>query len=104
MRLTGTHVHSWYEYFSIGLLLRTMFSPWRQIIARPTNADPIQAKLSAVVDNIVSRCVGFSVRLFVIFAGIITIAFVVIVNLFIFILWPLLPLAPALLPIIGTMI
>lgn len=97
MRLTGEHIHQWYEHFSIPILLKTLFSPWRQIVAVQNPNGGIQAIFGGAIDNVISRFVGFWVRISVMIAGLVVIIFVVLVNIVIFILWPLLPLAPFLL-------
>ncbi|HSX27820.1 MAG TPA: hypothetical protein VLF60_00005, partial [Candidatus Saccharimonadales bacterium] len=56
------------EFFSITLLLRTLFSPYRQISAAGVRGN-ISVQLRAMLDRIVSRFVGFFVRTFVLIAG-----------------------------------
>ena len=82
-------IHQTYLDFSVPILLRTLFAPWRRIITYPGKS--IQAQARAVVDNLVSRCVGFVVRLMAL-----TAAFAIITLNFVFgglllILWPILP-------------
>lgn len=77
------------ETFSVGILLRTLFSPWRRIITYP-GAD-LSAKLRAVGDNIVSRFVGFSVRIVVLLSALVLSVIVLLVSLFELVVWPLLP-------------
>ena len=101
VQLLAMHVQNSVEYFSIGLLLRTLLSPWRQniTVARPDQS--LQTKMSAIVDNAISRLVGFFVRVFVLIAAIITIVAVFAFNLVIILLWPMLPLSPAILLGVG---
>jgi hypothetical protein len=76
--------------FSVGLLLRTLFAPWRRIVTYPGAG--LAEHLRAVVDNLVSRCVGFVVRSTVLIgAGCTTIIFGG-GALVLCIVWPLLPL------------
>lgn len=81
--------------FSVPILLRTMFAPWRRIITYPGAS--LQDRMRAVVDNLVSRAVGFAVRLFALLAALIIVAIYVTFGGLLLILWPILPLlGPAL--------
>ncbi len=104
VRMLGDHMTNMVEYFSIGTLLKTLFSPWRQniTIARPDQS--LQAKASAGVDNIISRFVGFFVRLFVLVAAVLTLILVLLFNLVYTIVWPLLPLSPIILISVGAVL
>ncbi|MBR1939383.1 hypothetical protein IJ847_01470 [Candidatus Saccharibacteria bacterium] len=88
-------IHSTFEFFSIGLLLRTLFQPFRQISANDTSGrtDPVSV-LNSILDNLLSRTIGFFVRVGIITVGtILTILEVVLGTLFA-ILWPVLPVLP----------
>ena len=87
-RLTATA-----GYFSIGQLLSTLFSPFRQISAGSVNG-PIGAQLRAFFDQTVSRVIGAIVRSLTIFAGALLMAAQVVVEMFVLIVWLLLPLLP----------
>lgn len=78
------------ETFSIRILLHTLFAPWRRIITYPGAG--IEAKLHALGDNLVSRCVGFTVRIFVLLAAAVSFVFLCLAGLLELVLWPLLPL------------
>jgi len=82
------------QFFSIGQLFATLFSPFRQISASNTSdSNPIVA-LRAVFDQLISRVVGAFVRMFTIFAGMIVITLQVIYESLVLVLWWLLPLLP----------
>ena len=87
-RLTATA-----GYFSIGQLLSTLFSPFRQISAGSVNG-AIGAQLRAFFDQTISRIIGAIVRSFTIFAGIFVMAFQSIIEVLVLIVWVLLPLFP----------
>jgi hypothetical protein len=76
--------------FSVNTLLRTLFSPWRRIISYPGAG--LDARLRALVDNLVSRSVGFVVRFFVLLAVAILGIFVLAFGLLQIIVWPVVPL------------
>lgn len=92
--LVGRRVSKVGKAFSGGTLLRTLFSPWKQLVSATERDASIQDKFRAFVDNIVSRFVGFMVRIITLLAACVTIVGVVIVNLIIVILWPLVPILP----------
>lgn len=75
--------------FSVPLLIRTLFSPWRRIITFTDNS--FMQNIRAALDNAVSRFVGFWVRLIVIFTALSFIIFIIISGIIAVILWPLLP-------------
>lgn len=85
-RLTRTS-----HLFSLPSLLRTLFAPWRRIITYPGAG--LEAHVRAATDNLVSRMVGFVVRLMVLFAAAVILFFVAVVSAVEFVIWPLLPLA-----------
>ena len=81
------------DHFSVGLLLRTLFNPFRQISASYVDA-PLPVKLRAFFDRLISRIIGAVVRTLVIFIGIIAIAIVVIFELIGVLAWLVLPVLP----------
>lgn len=85
--------------FSVIQLLRTLFAPWRRIITYPGSS--IGEKLHALGDNVVSRTIGFFVRLVVLFSAVLTLIAVSLFSALELILWPLLPPAIPILIIMG---
>jgi len=85
--------------FSAPILLRTLFSPWRRIVTAPGAG--LDAKLRAVGDNLVSRAVGFCVRLIVLFTAGIMLVIVGALAVAELVAWPLLPLAAVILLVKG---
>ncbi|MFZ1301147.1 MAG: hypothetical protein WAQ27_01015 [Candidatus Microsaccharimonas sp.] len=82
------------QFFSIGQLLATLFAPFRQISAAPTNAaNPIVA-LRAFVDQLISRLIGSVVRFFTIIFGCIVIIAQVLYDSIVMVLWWFLPALP----------
>ena|SRR5580765_1214268 len=79
------------DMFSTKILLRTLFAPWRRIITVPGAS--LDAHIRALVDNLVSRLIGFSIRAFVLFAGCIAFIFLAVGTLLELIVWPLVPIA-----------
>ena len=76
--------------FSVGTLLRTLFAPWRRIVSYPGAA--LDDKLRAMLDNLVSRGVGFAVRILVLIAVAVLTVVIIAVDIIQIIAWPLVPL------------
>jgi hypothetical protein len=75
--------------FSVPILLRTLFAPWRRIVTYPGAS--IDAKLRAMGDNMVSRVVGFSVRAMVLFSAGVMLAITALLAAIQLLVWPLMP-------------
>jgi hypothetical protein len=81
------------EFFSIGQLLKTLFSPFRQISAGRTDGS-IGVILRAFFDQLISRIIGAIVRLFTIMIGVIILIFQAFYEAIILIVWLFLPVFP----------
>ncbi len=81
------------DYFSMDLLLKTLFAPFRQISAGKVDGS-LEVKLRALVDKLFSRVIGAFVRTLIIIIGAIVILLQVIIGLLILLGWALLPLLP----------
>ncbi len=91
------------DFFSVGQLLSTLFSPFRQISAG-ASGESFGAQVRAFVDKSFSRVIGAIVRSITILVGLIAITFQAIYEGVIMILWwfvPLLPIAGFVLLAIG---
>lgn len=86
-------LHSVYDYFSIDLLLKTLFSPWRQISAGKVRGN-IQVQLHAMFDNLISRVIGGIIRTTVMIFGVLSILFICVIGLLRIVIWPLVPVLP----------
>ncbi len=84
-----------YDYFSIGLLAKTLFAPFRQISAGKVNG-PIGLKWRAFVDRLISRFIGAFVRLILIVVGSAWLFAQAAVGGLALVIWPLVPFAPLL--------
>ena len=81
------------DYFSIGLLAKTLFSPFRQISAGRVDG-PIGIKWRAFVDRLISRCIGALMRTFLIILGIVCISLIAVVGAVLLATWFIVPLLP----------
>lgn len=88
VRLDGT-----IDYFSMDLLLKTLFAPFRQISAGKVDGS-LEVKMRALVDKLFSRLIGAFIRLLLLVIGGITIALQAVFALVVIALWLLLPLLP----------
>jgi hypothetical protein len=88
------------DYFSMDLLVKTLFAPFRQISAGKVDGS-LEVKFRALVDKLFSRVIGAFVRLILLIIGCLTIAFQVLIGLLILIGWALLPLLPVIGLILG---
>lgn len=89
----GARVQAVLDFFSVKLLLGTLFDPFRQIDAGRVRG-PLQDELRAFGNRTFSRIVGFFIRSVTIICGLICVVVITLVGLIQLIAWPLLPLAP----------
>jgi len=82
-----------YDYFSIGLLLRTLFAPFRQISAGKVSG-PIGLRWRAFVDRLISRFIGAFVRSVLIVIGIVWLGLQAVIGALVVVLWAFVPVMP----------
>ena len=82
-----------YDYFSIGLLLRTLVSPYKQISAGQVSG-PIGVKWRAFVDRLISRVIGAFVRMLFIVVGIGWMVLQAVYGALVLTAWAFVPVAP----------
>lgn len=81
------------DYFSIDLLLKTLFSPFRQISAGKVKGS-LGVQMRAFFDRTISRVIGAMIRLFTIVIGLVAIIIYSIVGLVVLAVWAVIPLMP----------
>lgn len=79
------------QAFALPVLAKNLFSPWKQITTTPGKA--LEDRVRAMVDNLVSRTVGFVVRSCTLLAAAAIIILNILWGLVMTIAWPLVPLA-----------
>jgi hypothetical protein len=96
-RLTALQegVASMMDYFSIDLLLRTLFSPFRQISAGRVDG-PLDLQVRAFFDQLISRLIGAVVRLIVVIIGAVAIGLGLLADALLLAAWAFVPLLPVL--------
>ena len=85
----GTALSGISRLFSVPILLRTLFSPWKRIVTYPGAS--LDAKLRAYGDNVVSRIIGLTVRLLVLITALTISAIVLVIGTLYLVAWPLIP-------------
>ena len=87
------HLEVTYDYFSIDLLLRTLFAPFRQISAGSVRGS-ISVQLHAWFDQLISRTIGFAVRSLMIIMGSMTLFLASLFHVVMIVVWALVPAIP----------
>lgn len=84
----------WYlgHVFSVDTLARSLFSPWRRIVAHRTKRWDFEDYASAIVANIMSRIIGAVMRLTLVLFGRFLQLLLVILGSIFYICWFVLPL------------
>ena len=82
------------DTFSIGSILMTLFEPFRQIDSVKPEHASLEDRFHLFIGRLVSRLVGFVVRIGILVFGLITIIIDAVLSLVLMILWPLVPLMP----------
>lgn len=82
-------------------LLKTMFAPFKQNYGKSRKGG-IDALVQIAIDNSVSRIIGFTVRSFLLMAGLICLFFVLLSGLIAIALWPLVPALPIISILLAT--
>lgn len=84
---------SLYDYFSVDLIIRSLFAPFRQISAGKVQGS-LEIKFRAFVDRLISRLVGSVMRSIIIIIGIIAMASYTIFGAVRVLAWAVMPIVP----------
>lgn len=79
------------NYFSLSLLLKTFFSPWRKYRWSYGKGFDIERYLEAFFSNLISRLFGAILRTILIFIGVGAEVLIFFIGLFVFLSWIVLP-------------
>lgn len=90
-----------YHFFSIPILVPTLFSKWKRIGDVRTRKFDIADFLSVFIVNFIMRIVGFFIRSTVVIVGVISLILTVAVEVVFFIAWLFLPIIIIALFVIG---
>ena len=89
------------EYYSIPLLLRTLFHPWRRDITKYGRGFSFKNFFETLIFNLISRGLGFIIRLFTVIIGVICLIGVIILGILALVIWLILPVILLFFVIIG---
>lgn len=90
---TRLHMRKINDFFSVTLLARNIFQPFRQISAGSVRGG-LDVQMRAWLDRLISRMIGAFVRLFMIIAGVVWLC-VSVLGLGLWLLvWPVVPILP----------
>lgn len=87
----GNYLRFGLNYFSVGLLLKTLFSPWRNYRWFYPKAFDLGKYAEVAFSNLISRVLGFIPRSILIIIGIISEIFILVFGFFVLVTWLVLP-------------
>ena len=102
-RIIGERLARTYDFFSLDLLLKTLFAPFRQISAGQVRGS-LGVQFRAFFDRLLSRCIGAVVRTLMLIVGAVWTTVLAIAGLIEIVLWlfvPIFPIAGAVMFAIG---
>jgi hypothetical protein len=74
---------------SLAIITKTLFAPWRRIISYPGSA--LGDHLRAAIDNLISRIIGFFLRMGVLVVAAVMFVLIGLTGLIEIVAWPMLP-------------
>ena len=80
-----------YANFSIPLLLKTLFDPWKRDAVSLVNAS-LSENFQVMLQNLISRFIGFFIRLITIFIGYVATILIFIGSMILMLAWLAMPL------------
>lgn len=92
VRIVGNFLWFFYEFFSIPLLLKTLFVPFHRLNEAPKKGFHVGAWFEAFIVTSLMRLVGALLRILLVVFGIFFLALTVVVGSAVLITWVLAPL------------
>lgn len=80
-----------FNYFSLFILLKTLFSPWRRYHYSYKGGFGFKKYLNVLTFNMMSRVIGAVLRIFLILFGFLAELFIFLAGVFVFLFWVFLP-------------
>ena len=100
MQRLGLQLAKITDFFSVGLLIKTLFTPFRLIDSYSAGGQSLDDKIRAGLDKLIARFIGGLIRSTVLLFAIIVIFTTIVIDILKIILWLM---APSL-PIIGAVL
>lgn len=91
LKIWQTFLYFNFNYFSVSILLKTFFSPWRRNRSSYGGIFEVGKNFESFVFNSMSRIIGAILRTFYIVLGVITEIFILVVGPIVLIVWILTP-------------
>ena len=85
------HLRDAADFFSMRLLIRNLFAPFRQIAAQKDENLSLNMRFHAWVDLMISRFVGATIRFLLLIIGTIVLIIRVVIGVVLAVAWPLMP-------------
>ncbi|MBU2592664.1 MAG: AAA family ATPase [Patescibacteria group bacterium] len=79
------------HYFSIGLLIKSLFAPWKRLIIEESDSPGLKGFFDRFTFNLISRAIGAVVRLAVVLAASLILVLTVIAGFLLFLIWLIFP-------------
>lgn len=89
------------EGFSVKVLLRTLFSPWKQTVNIPGPNTPLQVRLQWWIGNQISRFLGFLIRSITLLIALVALSVTTVLGMSLLLAWYFIPLASVVFLILG---
>lgn len=91
VRIWRNFLWFFYNFFSIGLLSKTFFSPLERLQEKYAGDFDIAEFISTIAVNVIMRIVGAILRFFIILVGLVTLLATLAFGIIFFLLWLILP-------------
>lgn len=91
VRIIGNYIWFFYNLFSIGLLLKTLFRPWKRLGEERKKGLDIESWFETLIVNSLMRVVGIGIRLMTIAVGIIFLATTLVGGAVVLVAWMFMP-------------
>lgn len=93
LKLIGNYIFFVGHFFSVKIILKTLFSPWkREVLTEKTPGFDLSKFLNLLTFNILSRIIGFIVRISTLFLAFFSLLFVVFFGIAFLIYWFAIPI------------
>ncbi len=102
--LTFNFIWFWWHFFSIGLMLKTLFSPWQRLHETKHKTLDLEEISSVFLINTVMRLVGFVVRATFVIIGLVLIILTALVGVCVLVMWLVLPITIIFFLVLGVVL